>query len=75
MLDPGTLPSPIVPYQTPMAEFVYPRELQEFDFGPQPVLGAMANVSAAGNAVWGSTISGIAGTVGSTISNIFANQE
>ena len=72
MLDPGTLPSPIVPYQTPMAEFVMPRALEEFDFGPEPVLGAMANVSAAGDAVWGSTISSIAGTVGSSISSIAA---
>ena len=69
MLDPGTLPSPIVPFATPMAEFVMPRALQEFDFGPEPVLGAMANVSAAGNAAWGSAISGIAGSVGSAVAS------
>ena len=65
MLDPGTLPSPIVPFATPMATFQYPRQLQEFDFGPQPVLGAMADPSAAASRVWGTAISGIAGNVGS----------
>ena len=64
MLDPGILPQPLKPLDTPRAEFVLPRELQEFDFGPKPVLGAMASPSAAANRVWGSTIAGIAGTVG-----------
>ena len=65
MLDPGVLPEPIIPYATPMAEYVYPREWEEdYDFGPRPVLGAVASPSAAASAVWGQTISGIAGTVG-----------
>ena len=64
MLDPGILPSPIVPFQTPTATFLYPREFTEGDFGPQPVLGAWASPSAASNKVWGTAISGIAGTVG-----------
>ena len=67
MLDPGVLPEPIIPYATPMAEYVYPREWEEdYDFGPRPVLGAVASPSAAASAVWGQTISGIAGTVGSS---------
>lgn len=69
MLPPGTLPAPIVPFATPVAEFQMPRALEDFDFGPQPVMGAMASPSAAANAVWGSTISGIAGTVGGIIGN------
>ena len=60
MLHPGTLPAPIVPFKTPMAEFLYPRELEPFDKGPEPVLGATASPSAAANQVWGSTITGIA---------------
>ena len=65
MLDPGVLPQPLKPLATPRAEFVMPRALGEFDFGPAPVLGAMASPSAAAAQVWGSTISGIAGSVGS----------
>ena len=68
MLDPGVLPTPIVPFKTPMAEFLYPREIEEFDFGPKPVLGAIKDPGAAANQVWGATISGIAGTIGNTIS-------
>ena len=65
MLPPGTLPAPIVPFVTPVAEFQMPKALEEFDFGPAPVMGAMASPSAAANAVWGSTIAGIAGSIGS----------
>jgi hypothetical protein len=67
MLDPGVLPEPIKPFATPMAEYLYPREIQDFDFGPEPVKGAMASPSAAANRVWGQTISSVAGTVGSGI--------
>ncbi len=70
MLDPGILPQPLKPLDTPRAEFVLPRELEEFDFGPAPVLGAMASPSAAANRVWGSTISGIAGSVGGMIGGL-----
>ena len=70
MLDPGVLPTPIVPFATPMAEFVYPRTLGEFDFGPKPVLGAYMSPSAAANQVWGATISGIAGTMGSLATTV-----
>ena len=65
MLDPGVLPEPLKPLATPRAEFIMPRALGEFDFGPEPVLGAMASPSAAAGRVWGSTISSIAGSVGS----------
>tara|TARA_R100001082_G_C4365302_1_gene161598 strand:+ start:504 stop:1403 length:900 start_codon:yes stop_codon:yes gene_type:complete len=74
MLDPGVLPEPIVPFTTPMAEWIYPREIGEFDFGPQPVLGAMASPTAAASQVWGTTISGIAGTVGSAFTSYINKQ-
>mgnify|MGYP003134367251 CR=1 FL=1 len=65
MLDPGVLPEPLVPFATPMSEYVFPRVYNEdFDFGPRPVYGAMADPNAAASAVWGQTISSIAGTVG-----------
>ena len=64
MLDPGILPMPIEPLPTPQATYMYPRVYDEYDFGPKPVLGAMASPSAAANGVWGSTISSIAGSIG-----------
>ena len=74
MLDPGDLPMPLQPLATPRAEFVLPRALNEFDFGPEPVLGAIASPSAAANRVWGSTISGIAGTIGGITQSYIQNQ-
>ena len=65
MLDPGVLPEPIKPFATPTAEFLLPREIEDYDFGPAPVLGGMYSPSAASSQVWGQTISGIAGQVGS----------
>ena len=64
MLDPGILPMPIEPLPTPQATFMYPRVYQDYDFGPRPVLGAMASPGAAASGVWGSTISSIAGSIG-----------
>ena len=64
MLDPGVLPKPLQPILTPRTEWVMPRALGEFDFGPKPVIGAMADPSAAAGRVWGSTISSIAGSIG-----------
>tara|TARA_R100000458_G_scaffold18483_1_gene16103 strand:- start:1340 stop:2395 length:1056 start_codon:yes stop_codon:yes gene_type:complete len=67
MLEPGTLPMPIMPYATPMAEFRMPREWQDYDFGPAPVRGAVVSPSAAANRVWGTTIAGIASAIGSGV--------
>ena len=53
MLDPGVLPDVVKPIDTPIAEFQEPREVQEFDYGPEPVLGAMVSPSAAASQVWG----------------------
>ena len=55
MLDPGILPMPIEPLPTPQATFMYPRVYEDYDFGPRPVLGAMASPGAAASGVWGST--------------------
>ena len=72
MLDPGILPMPIEPLPTPQATFIYPRVYQDYDFGPRPVLGAMASPGAAASGVWGSTISSIAGSIGGAF-NTYAN--
>ena len=72
MLDPGILPMPIEPLPTPQATFIYPRVYEDYDFGPKPVLGAMASPGAAASGVWGSTISSIAGSIGGAF-NSYAN--
>jgi len=64
MLDPGELPQPIAPLPTPQATFLYPRVFEDYDFGPEPIKGAMVSPSAASAQVWGTTISSLAGTVG-----------
>jgi len=72
MLDPGILPMPIEPLPTPQATFMYPRVYQDYDFGPRPVLGAMASPGAAASQAWGTSISGIAGSIGNAF-NTYAN--
>jgi len=64
MLDPGVLPEPIKQRPIPVAEYTLPRVLQESDFGPQPVRGFMASPGTAADAVWGQTISSVAGAIG-----------
>ena len=64
MLDPGVLPMPIKQRPIPVAEFELPRLLEDYDFGPQPVKGAMASPGAAASMAWGNAISGIAGSIG-----------
>ena len=73
MLAPGTLPEPIVPFQTPRADFLAPREVLPFDYGPEPVLGAMMSPNAAASQAWGAAISGIAGTAGSIAAGFAAS--
>jgi len=42
MLKPGQLPVRPMPLKTPIAQFQYPRAIEEFDFGPEPVGGYRA---------------------------------
>jgi|TARA_R100000479_G_C6382290_1_gene201625 gas vesicle protein len=70
MLDPGTLPMPIAPLPTPQAQFMYPRVFEDYDFGPQPIRGAMTSPSAAAAAVWGTSITSLAGTATSIVNQI-----
>ena len=61
MLDPGVIPEPVQPLPTPQATFLYPRVFEDYDFGPEPIRGAMTSPSAASAQVWGTTIAGLAG--------------
>ena len=71
MLAPGVLPSVVRPYDTPLAEWLLPPEITDADYGPAPVKGAYHSPNAASNRIWGSTISGIAGQVGSLATAAF----
>jgi len=63
MLDPGVLPEIPIPFATPLTEWQFPEELQEFDYGPPPVLGAMMSPSAQSQMIWGQGISSIGSQV------------
>ena len=69
MLDPGELPMPVKPLKTPQATFMYPRVFEDYDFGPEPIRGAMISPSSASAQVWGSSISSLAGTASDIISS------
>tara|TARA_A100001391_G_scaffold56316_3_gene34385 strand:- start:1419 stop:2297 length:879 start_codon:yes stop_codon:yes gene_type:complete len=73
MLDPGELPMPVVPLLTPQATFMYPRVFEDYDFGPEPVRGAMISPSSASAQVWGSSISSLAGTASQIIAGFTPN--
>lgn len=68
MLDPGVLPMPVQPLPTPMSTFMYPRTYNDYDFGPEPVSGAMISPSSASAQVWGSSISSLAGMASQIVS-------
>ena len=75
MLDPGTLPDVIKPEPIPVPEFQLPRALQEYDFGPQPIKGAMASPAAAAGRVWGQTITSIGSAIGSAAYGLASNPD
>ncbi len=70
MLDPGILPTPVQPLPTPQAVYQYPRVFQDYDFGPQPIRGAMASPSAAATRVWGTSLTSLAGTATNIINSL-----
>ena len=65
MLDPGVLPMPMEPILTPRTIYQDPRELEEFDKGPEPVLGGYPSSGAASMQAWGAAIPSIATALGS----------
>ena len=70
MLDPGVLPDPIEPIGIPLTTYQPPREVQEFDYGPEPVLGGMASASAAAGMAWGQALPSIGAGLGNVITAI-----
>ena len=70
MLDPGVLPMPVQPLPTPMSTFVYPRTYSDYDFGPEPIAGAMISPSSASAQVWGSSISSLAGAASDIVGTL-----
>ena len=69
MLDPGVLPEIPVPFATPQTEWQFPEPLQEFDYGPPPVLGAMMSPSAQSQMIWGQGIASIGSQVAGVASS------
>ena len=73
MLDPGVLPMPVQPLPTPMSQFMYPRVYEDYDFGPEPIRGAMISPNSAAAQVWGSSISSLAGMASQIVSGFTPN--
>ena len=67
MLDPGILPYPLLPFETPLTEWQYPDEIEAWEYGPMPVPGVKKSPNAAANMVWGQATSSIASTLGSGV--------
>ena len=69
MLKPEAPPAPLKPAETPIADYIFPRYLQDFDFGPKPIMGiastpvpsmgsVIANAAGAGFSAYANTYSG-----------------
>jgi len=71
MLDPGVLPEIPVPFATPLTEWQFPEELQEFDYGPPPVLGAMMSPSAQSQMIWGQGVASIGSQIAGVDYSVF----
>tara|TARA_R100001082_G_scaffold111238_1_gene94349 strand:+ start:608 stop:1627 length:1020 start_codon:yes stop_codon:yes gene_type:complete len=65
MLEPDAPPEPLKPMETPTSDYLFPRELEEFDFGPQPIMGVNP-VQVSG---WGSILANAASTGLATYAN------
>ena len=66
MLKPIAAPKPLAPIDQPLTDYEYPRELQDFDFGPTPIRGQ----STIQVPSWGSVFAGAASqAVGSWAAN------
>lgn len=44
MLKPEAPPAPLRPLETPIADYILPRALSDFDFGPKPIKGVSTTV-------------------------------
>ena len=77
MLQPSRGIAPLEPLKTPLAEYQLPRELEDFDFGPQPIKGVattqvpsfgsvLASAAGAGFSAYANLYSGTAGNINNT---------
>jgi hypothetical protein len=77
MLQPSRGIAPLKPLDTPLAEYELPRELEDFDFGPQPIKGVattqvpsfgsvLASAAGAGFSAYSNLYSGTAGDINTT---------
>tara|TARA_R100000008_G_scaffold81903_1_gene65589 strand:+ start:826 stop:1848 length:1023 start_codon:yes stop_codon:yes gene_type:complete len=73
MLDPGVLPEPVRPDPLPAPEIFIPRVFSDFDFGPQPIEGAMPASGVAHDMIWGQALGNIGSSIGSFASAYAAN--
>ena len=75
MLRPTKAPDPLKPLKTPISERILPRALQEFDFGPKPIMGVattqvpsmfgtIANAAGAGFSAYAANTAGTSSGVG-----------
>ena len=77
MLQPSRGIAPLKPLKTPLAEYQLPRELEDFDFGPQPIKGVattqvpsfgsvLASAAGAGFSAYANMYQGTAGNITDT---------
>ena len=71
MLEPEVAPGPIKPSETPIADYILPRELSDFDFGPKPIKG----VSSVAVPSMGSVIANAAGAGFSAYANKYTGTD
>ena len=57
MFKPEYGPAPVKPLATPISDYEFPRELQDFDFGPKPIRGQKSTFTPS----WGSVFANAAG--------------
>ena len=71
MLNPGELPEPVKPFATPLAEYMYPRELQDYDFGPEPIKGAVSTYTPSWTSAFAQYLPGIAQSAQPLLNQMF----
>jgi hypothetical protein len=67
MIPADAPPEVMEPYATPLPEYQMPRELEKFDFGPEPIKGAAAQVST--SAPWLNALGSVSTSLVSAFNN------
>tara|TARA_A100001011_G_scaffold154269_1_gene162742 strand:- start:61 stop:1116 length:1056 start_codon:yes stop_codon:yes gene_type:complete len=73
MLDPGTLPIAPKPYKTLVSDYELPRELEDFDFGPEPIKYATATYTTPWTNLAAGVLDSLAGASGGAPSQNLTN--